>query len=129
MNVKTTIIVTAAHVANARAMGAALTPAGSGMYTTALSANGANPAIHYVSSGLIQEQFAALLADPVALRNAALSGAQAQGITLSVTQADVDALVATAIVHDGTHPTTGQPETPHELFARLGLKIVNEGAI
>ena len=93
------------------------------------SANGANPASHYVSSGLIQEQFAALLADPVALRNAALSGAQAQGITLSVTQADVDTLVATAIVHDGTHPTTGQPETPHELFARLGLKIVNEGAI
>lgn len=108
-------------------MGESLTPAGRGMYTTGLSASGLAPATHYVSSGLISDQFAGLLGDPVALFAASQAGAQAQGIQFSLVQADVDALVSAAIVHDGVHPVTGDPETPHELFARLGLKIVSEG--
>lgn len=36
-------------------------PGGSGMFTTPLSANGAAPATHYISSGMIEDNFAALL--------------------------------------------------------------------
>lgn len=129
MNVLRTIIVPAADVITARTLGAALAASGAGMYVTGLSASGLTPASRYVSSGLIGAEFAAILNNPAMLLAAAQAGAQEQGITLNVTLSEVESVVAASIVHDGTHPTTGEPETPHELFARLGLKIVNEGNI
>jgi len=63
--VRRTIIVPADHTAVARAACEHLAGAGgSGMYTTPLSQTGELPASHYISSGLIEDAFAALLADP-----------------------------------------------------------------
>jgi len=58
-----TIIVPAAfqQLAQALCEAAAEGAAGKGMFTTALSATGALPATHYISSGYIFDDFAALL--------------------------------------------------------------------
>ena len=54
------IIVPAAVVEQARQMCAGI-PGGDGMFTAPLSATGAEPATHYISSGLIWPQFADML--------------------------------------------------------------------
>lgn len=126
-NVLRTIIVPANQVGVGRQLGVEIDPHGHGMFTTALSTNGLPPASHYVSSGIIQEEFAAVLNDGLLLHAAAVAGAKAQGIPKVATQADAEGLPPSSIVHDGFHPDTGEPETPHQLFARLGLKIINEG--
>lgn len=57
-----TMIVPAEEVELARALAAAITgDAGSGMWATALSVSGEMPASHYISSGMIDAEFAALL--------------------------------------------------------------------
>ena len=57
-----TLIVPANQVELARSLCAALAaPAGEGMFNTPLSATGLYPATHYISAGLIEEQFAAIL--------------------------------------------------------------------
>lgn len=58
-----TIIVPAAfqQLAQALCAAAAEGDAGKGMFTTGLSADGTEPASHYISSGLIYESFADLL--------------------------------------------------------------------
>ena len=54
-NTFATLIVTAENVERARATAAQFT-GGAGMFTTALSANGAEPATHYISSGYMPEE-------------------------------------------------------------------------
>ena len=57
-----TMIVTSEHVDLARALAEGISgPAGAGMWTTGLSADGTEPATHYISAGLIEDTFAALL--------------------------------------------------------------------
>jgi hypothetical protein len=84
--------------------------AGSGMWTTGLSTTAAAPATHYVSTGMIDDTFAALLSDPAAMY------AAAQTAGASVTLAQCQSLVSQSDVSD---------EPPFEAFARLGLHIVN----
>ncbi len=56
------MIVPTEHVDLARALCAALAgEGGSGMFTTALSPTGTEPATHWISSGLIESEFADLL--------------------------------------------------------------------
>lgn len=56
------IIVPDAQVTYARELSAAVAgPAGAGMFTAPLSATGQEPATHWISAGLISEDFAALL--------------------------------------------------------------------
>ena len=82
-----------------------------GSSTAALSAHGAAPATHYVSTGLIDEAIAQLLADADALHAACVAaGAQ-------VTLAQCQALVSSSDVSE-------QP--PFEAFDRLGLQLVTE---
>lgn len=127
MNVLRTIVIPASHADKGRQLGREVDVHGHGMFVTGLSATGLPPASHYVSSGIIKDEFATVLNDGLMLHAAAVAGAKAQGIPKVATQADAEGLPPTSIVHDGTHPDTGEPETPHELFARLGLKIVSEG--
>ena len=62
MWVHRTIIVDAAQVELARSLCATLAgPAGDGMFTTPLSASGNLPATHYISAGLLEDEFANLL--------------------------------------------------------------------
>ena len=57
-----TFIVPAIVVGMARTMCSALAgPAGDGMFTTELSATGSDPVTHYISSGVISDEMAALL--------------------------------------------------------------------
>jgi hypothetical protein len=114
-----TIIVQASLVEAARNVGACLDAAGSGMYTTPLSADGSLPATHYISSGLMSAAFMPLLADAAMMFGAAQQGATAQGLTLTATHADCTALVAQSDVSG---------ESPHEAMARLGLKMIGEPA-
>ena len=78
---------------------------GSNMFTTPLSVNGQMPASHYVSSGMIEDEFASMLENPslvVEASGGAVTLGQAQAL-LSMTDVST--------------------ETPHEAFGRLGLKM------
>lgn len=117
------IIVPAEHVVLARVLCETLAgPGGSGMFTTPLSQDGHAPATHYISSGLIEDNFAALLpldamVDDVWTRTYA--GLPETIVRLynatdnpPVTLDQVTAVFATADVSD---------EDPHAAIARLGL--------
>ena len=100
------------------------------MFTTPLSATGADPASHYISSGFVPPEFAYMVplqvwetdengawimvasepGDPVAVYEAA----SAAGVTC--TQAEVDALFAAADV---------TAQEPFVAMGRLGLTIIN----
>lgn len=98
---------------------------GSGMFVTPLSSTGAAPATHYISSGLIEDNFAALLpldamVDDVWTRTyAGLPETIVQLYNATdnppVTLEQVTAVFATADVSE---------EDPHQAMARLGLQIV-----
>ena len=104
-----TMIVPAALVTLARALGAGLSPGGAGMFSTGLSANGSAPATHFVSTGLIGERFAECIAAGETLHAACVEAGA------SVTRAQADALVAGSDVTE---------EAPFVAFERLGLKLV-----
>lgn len=75
------------------------------MWTASLSLDGASPATHYISSGMVDQAFADMLASPDALA--------AAGVTLQEAQA----IVA------GMHVSEGNP---HETMAHMGLSLVVE---
>ena len=120
-----TFIVPATVVDMARAMCVGLAgPAGDGMFTAELSATGSDPVTHYISSGVISDELAALLplttvnpdgtvttepGDPAYVVELA---AQA-GITVTVDQ--VTALLSTVDVSD---------QDGFAALGRAGLKIV-----
>lgn len=104
-----TMIVPAALAALARGLAAGLEPeAGAGMFTTALSTNGSEPASHYVSTGMIDDAFAPLLQDAAALRAACVAAGA------DVPLAQCQALVSQSDVSD---------DPPFDAFARLGLQL------
>lgn len=107
-----TIIVHADHAAVARAACEHLAGAGgSGMFTTPLSPTGELPATHYISSGLIEQAFADLLASPDAL-TAVATGA-------GLDPAPLVAIVAAADITD---------EPADVALARLGLQMCRQEA-
>ena len=120
-----TFIVPAAVVDMARAMCVGLAgPAGDGMFTTELSATGSDPVTHYISSGQISDEMAALLpcttvdAEGIAttapgMPSAVPALAAKAGITTTLAQ--IKALYASIDVSD---------QEPFAAMARLGLKIV-----
>ena len=83
--------------------------AGSDMWQVGLSADGSEPATHYISTGMIDDQFVAMLTDATAL----YAACQAAGA--SVTQAQCDALVSGADV---------STDKPFDAMARLGLQMI-----
>lgn len=90
-----TIIVPADLAPTARAAAVALAgSAAAGMWETALSADGREPATHYVSSGAIELPFVAPLTDGALL----FELAQRAGLTLDADQCA--ALVAGALISD-----------------------------
>lgn len=105
-----TIIVPAPYVEPARAACAALAGAGgAGMFTAALSPTGTDPVTHYASSGLIEDTFAALLADPAAL--------EVVSVGAGLDPAGLLAVLAASDISD---------ETSDVAFQRLNLKLVTE---
>lgn len=122
--IKRTLIVTAQHVPLARSLAAHLAgPPGDGMWLTGLSADGQEPATHYVSSGPVGAEFGPMLTDAAALHGAvtaALDTGMQVPQSTGVTLADCEALVESSTVVDLAD------ESPHETFARLGLQIRSE---
>ena len=130
MDIFRTLIIPVAQVDLARAIAASFGPGGMGMWTTPLSATGADPASHYISSGFVPEAFAYMVpcqtwetdengawvlvssepGDPVAVYTAATEAG------VICTQADVDALFASADV---------TAQEPFVAMGRLNLQIVN----
>ena len=101
------IIVHAAIRDQAAGLCAALAgPGGTGMFETPLSSTGQEPATHYISSGMIEEEFAAMLENPELVVEAS-EGA--------VTLEQAQALLSMSDVSE---------ETPQQAFERLGLQII-----
>ena len=123
-NVLRTIVVPAGMVNAARQLGTEIAPGGHSMYVTGLSPTGNPPATHYVSSGLIEAEFAGILNDGLMLHAAAVAGAARQNIPKVATQKQALDIQPQSVVHSGKNGEVD--ESPHELFARLGLKIVQE---
>ena len=120
-----TMVIPAALAPLARALAAGLSPGGVGMFVTGLSPTGAEPATHYVSSGLINPAFGGVMKDAAKLRAAVI----AKGGT--VTLAKCQALVSQSDVSGGVQiDAEGREyaETAFEAFARLGLQLV-QGAL
>ena len=101
------IIVNSAIRDQAAALCAALAgPGGTGMFETPLSADGHEPATHYISSGMIEEPFALMLENPELVVEAS------QG---AVTLEQAQALLAMSDVSD---------EVPQVALERIGLQII-----
>ena len=94
-------------------------PAGAGMWTTPLSPTGAEPATHWISAGLISQDFAALLPLDDEPGNAALVAELATANGMATTAEQVQALF------DASDITK---EEPHAAMARLGLVMVVDPA-
>lgn len=124
-----TIIVDAAQVELARSLCAALAgPAGEGMFSTPLSASGLFPATHYISAGLIEDTFAAILpldipgaedtpAQRVPGNPEAVLAALPEDYEPVLTLEDVEGLFGTAMVSE---------EEALAALARLGLAMCAE---
>ena len=125
-----TFIVPAAVVDMARAMCVGLSgPAGDGMFTTALSATGEAPATHYVSSGLISDEMAALL--PLTTVNADGSTTTAPGDPAYVVELAAQAGI-TVTVEQVAGLLAAVDVSDQEGFAaltRLGLQMVREATL
>lgn len=124
-----TMILAADTIDLARELAASFGPGGAGMWVTPLSADGTEPATHYISSGYIPPEFAYMVpsqtwamdengnwvmvssepGNPVAVYEAAT----AQGVICTLEE--VEAVFNTADVTD---------EEPFAAMGRLGLKIV-----
>jgi len=125
-----TLIVISATAPLAREVAASFGSGGAGMWTTPLSPTGAEPATHYISTGIIPEEFAYMMptqywaqdetgtwtktgSDP---GNPAAVYANASANGVSCTLADIEAIFAAADV---------TPQEPFTAMGRLGLKIIN----
>lgn len=124
-----TLIVTASHVDLARNLAASFGPGGAGMWTTPLSASGAEPATHYVSTGMLPAEFADMVPtqtweqiDGLWTMTGSTPGnpaavyyvAQQQGVECTLSEVE-DTLISSDV--------TAQP--PFVTFGRLGLQIIN----
>lgn len=79
---------------------------GANMWTVPLSPTGEAPATHWISVGLIGDEFAALMADPALLADAA-----------GISEAEAAGLMSQCDVSDEDWPTAS---------ARLGLQLMSE---
>ena len=101
-------------------------PGGSNMFTTPLSPSGAEPATHYISSGLIEDNFAALLpldamVDDVWTR---ISDGMAQMVVDLYNEAKPDTPITLAQVGAVFAGSDVSEQEPLVAMARLGLQIV-----
>jgi hypothetical protein len=126
-----TMILPASVTTLAQQIAATLSPAGADMWTTPLSATGATPATHYISTGQISPEFAHMVpcqtytqdeegawvetstepGDPQAVTDAC------NALGMEVTLEQVEAVFAVADVTD---------QEPFTAMARLGLSLVSE---
>jgi hypothetical protein len=118
-----TVIVTTAVAANLKELSRRLDKSHcDGMFTSPLSATGALPATHYVSSGWVPAPYLNAVTSPTRLFNLGKAAWEADGDVFPFTQAQVTNALSKCTLSDGTF--NGQPESPHAMIARLGLQMV-----
>jgi hypothetical protein len=125
-----TLIITAADAPLAREIAAAFGPGGSGMWTTPLSADGQEPATHYISSGYIPAEFVSLapcttwgvdengqwVQTAHYAGDAATVYAYASQAGIQCTLADIEGVFARSDVSE---------QEPFVAMGRMGLTIIN----
>ena len=125
-----TLIVTAADAPTSRAIAMCFGPGGAGMWTTAISATGGEPATHYVSSGFVPPEYAAMsvctfwktddnggwIEDSTYPGDAATVAAYASQGGLPLTTTQVQGIFNRSDVSD---------QEPFIALARAGLKLIN----
>jgi hypothetical protein len=121
-----TIVIPAATAPAARALAAALDPAGVGMWSTALSPTGAAPATHYISTGMLGTAFVDLLPMNDSEMIQMLFPGQPEFVAAAAAQAGLDVTVEQVIHLFITADVTMQD--PHAAMARMGLRMVTEDA-
>lgn len=104
-----TIIINTLIVEQARTLADKFGTAAQGMWVTPLSGTGTHPATHYISSGLIGDEFASMLESPQGL----VDGTSNLGITIDFTTAEF--LLNNSDISD---------DPPFEAMNRLGLKLL-----
>lgn len=87
-------------------------------FTSPLSATGAAPATHFISSGLVNPLYKERFADPVMVRTRCLE----ENPAFAYTQTQVTDAIAASILHDGTY--LSQPEDVWAMLTRLNLRQV-----
>lgn len=124
MWINRTMIVPAPYVDMARALADGLSgPAGAGMWTTGLSADGTEPATHYISAGLIEDTFADLL--PLTTYTT-----DSEGVETSETTPGNAAYIATEaeapleVIEALLEAVTVTDEPAHTTMDRMGLVMV-----
>jgi len=124
-----TFIVPATVVDMARAMCVGLAgPAGDGMFITELSATGSAPATHFVSSGVISADMAALLpcktitTDKDGKATVTTTPGMPEAVPALATKAGISTTKAKITALYTSIDVSDQP--PFEAMARLGLQIV-----
>jgi hypothetical protein len=107
-----TIILPAGITARCQALSVKLSgEAGAGMWTTGLSATGAEPATHYISSGMIGKEFTDVITDAEAMF------AAAQEEDSSITLEQCEYILGQADVSE---------DSPFEALTRLELKMIQD---
>jgi len=112
-----TVIVTTAVATLMRRMGRCLGNDTDGMFSTGLSANGAAPVTHYISSGQIYTRFVDLLSDSDALYTLIQERCAANGQTFPYTKANLAAALALCDI---------SKDLPFDAMRRMGLQMVND---
>lgn len=120
MWINRTMIVPEAFVDLTRALAEGISgPAGAGMWTTGLSADGTEPATHYISAGLVEDTFADLLPLTSYDEDGVVTTAPGQAEFIA-DKAEVDVAIIQALLDAVT--VTDEPATT--TMARLGLVMV-----
>lgn len=105
-----TLIIPAAITPTCQQLSVALSgEAGSNMWLTGLSPTGAEPPTHYISSGMITEEFATMIADPQVMFDACTA------MELPVTLEQCQGILGMADVSE---------DGAFEAMDRLGLKMM-----
>ena len=99
-----------------------------GMFTVGLSATGAAPATHFISSGCVSKPLVVLLRDPVLMFTTASAAFAADSQAFPYTQLQVTAALAQCTLSAGASNTeTPLPQTPLAVIAGLGLQVIATG--
>lgn len=129
-----TMIVPDALVATVRQLADSFGPAASGMWVTPCSASGNLPATHWISSGGIGEEFAAVLPLTTVTQPTELDAAP----VITVTPANTDAFLALCASMGVTDPPAiaqlqaifaavdVSEQDPYVAMARLGIKLIED---
>jgi len=124
------LIVTAADAPTSRSIAECFGPGGVGMWTTGLSASGLEPATHYISTGYVPPQYAAMspctawtqdengdwVEGDTYPGDAAMVAAYATEVGLTLTTAQVQGIFDRSDVSE---------QAPFVAMGRMGLQLIN----